>query len=76
MYVCVCVCVCVCVYVYLYVRRYVCVRASAHDAMGHWSFPHGGPIEQLLVSAGAPRLVEQSPWHGAYKRTLAASPCS
>ena len=44
------------------------------------SIPHGGPIELFLVSASAPRLVQQMSWYvfsclwdDAYKRTLAAN---
>ena len=44
------------------------------------SILHRGPIELFLVSASAPRLVQQRPWYvlsclwdGAYKRTHAAN---
>ena len=57
------------------------VRAFAHGAMGRRVDPSwSGPIELFLVSASAPRLVQQRPWYvlsclwdGAYKRNLAVN---
>ena len=57
------------------------LQEDAHGAMGRRIDPSwGGPIEQFLVPASAPRLVYQRPWYvlsclwdGAYKRTLAVN---